>query len=231
MCSSDLTVPQALALMPPTAVEGWLIHALDIYDREGLYHGSAALKNVDGYAHTSCTGGDAVSFEEVSGILVIFLRGLSGRPLRVACGPDIFTDTETIHLPPRVALFPERDRNFQVYKAMAAHQWAQTRFGTFDANLVERFAGESDPAGAQSAFHALETIRLDACIGRRLPGLARTMLALRESRNAADELPVVAHALSAEGATVHDTLAALKQLPPGIAIPRDRKSTRLNSSH
>ena len=46
-------------------------------------------------------------------------------------------------------------------------QWAQTRFGSFRADIVERLAAYEDKERALLQFHALETLRLDA-VAKRL---------------------------------------------------------------
>ena len=75
--------------------------------------------------------------------------------------------------------FATRDENFRLYKAMAVHQWAQTWFGTWRLDLAQ--LSENLPRKEKSIrlFHALETLRLDACIGRELPGMYRDMQTLR----------------------------------------------------
>jgi hypothetical protein len=46
---------------------------------------------------------------------------------------------------------------------------------------IQGLLGEmAQPAGVLRRFHALETLRLDACIARDLPGLHRDMVALRQ---------------------------------------------------
>ena len=50
--------PQALALFGQPATEKWLLHALDAYDKEGLYPACAALKDLAGFKRrTDAAGG------------------------------------------------------------------------------------------------------------------------------------------------------------------------------
>jgi nitric oxide reductase NorD protein len=63
---------------------------------------------------------------------------------------------------------------------MAAHLWAQTWYGTYRLapgmpSLTETLVAYRDPKKALRLFHALETLRLNACIARELPGLYRDM--------------------------------------------------------
>jgi nitric oxide reductase NorD protein len=121
-----------------------------------------------------------VGFDDVHGVLELFVRGLSGRALKLEADTHAYTDTVTLFLPQRLARFQQQDRNFVLYKAMAAHLWAQTRYGTFRAGLSGALAAYPDVQRATALFHALETIRLDACIERDLPGLYRDLRGLRE---------------------------------------------------
>lgn len=65
---------------------------------------------------------------------------------------------------------------------MAVHQWAQNWYGTWRGNLVmEAIDCGRLKAAAIPGLHALETVRLDACLQRDLPGLAREFAALSEA--------------------------------------------------
>jgi len=45
--------PEALLKLDPATVEAWIIHAMDTFDREGMYRGSADLKNLDALTNAS----------------------------------------------------------------------------------------------------------------------------------------------------------------------------------
>ena len=76
-----------------------------------------------------------VTFDDISGVLELFVRGLSGRALKLESGEEIYTDTGTLYLPARVARLADREQNFRLFKAMAAHQWTQTYYGSFRDGL------------------------------------------------------------------------------------------------
>jgi len=208
-------VPQALRQLEAGGVEDWVVHAMDLYDKMGLYPACAVFRNIDGFAQEVHDKIHGMALEDVAGVLELFVRGLSGRSLKLDTGDTPYTDTETIYLPARVARLDDRDQNFRLYKAMVAHQWAQTRYGTFRLPLSEALAGYSDPARALRLFQILETIRLDAVLARDLTGLHREMTTLRTTLGeslcpAAWEARVAR--LHATGATVEDTLALLAEL-------------------
>jgi nitric oxide reductase NorD protein len=175
---------EAMSLMSLEDAEEWVVQAMDAYDKKGLFAATAVMKEVRDFASHSKQKSRGISFEEVSGVLEIFVHGLSGRRLKLEPSEETWTDTGTLYLPRRITRFTEREDNYQLYKTIVAHLWAQTRFGTFRRSasgegLVARLDRFPDPVRASAIFHALETVRLDACIARELPGLARSIAAVQ----------------------------------------------------
>lgn len=156
----------------------------------------------------------ASDFEAVSAFLQHFVIGLGGRPLGVATHRKVHTDTERIYLPERIGEFAERERNGALYKLIAAHLWAQARYGTWRRAAVEALSPWTGSPPVMAVFNALECVRLDACLARDLPGLARQMDALgyrseshrREWQALVDELP----ALTRPGATALDSIGLVE---------------------
>ncbi|UCH52552.1 MAG: nitric oxide reductase activation protein [Pseudomonadota bacterium] len=207
-------VPRALTLLDTDGVGQWALNALDVYDREGLYPGCAALKDVAAFAATAKLSAHAIDFEQVRTVLEHFVQGLSGRRLHLAAGPEVYTDTDTLFLPARISEFSERRANFDFYKAIVAHLWAQTWYGSF--RLPTEDGDAIGHERVMQSFYALETVRLDACIARDLPGLARDMAALQARVGAVQYPPSWTPALArmrAVDATARDSLHWAKQLP------------------
>ncbi|MDH3375611.1 MAG: VWA domain-containing protein [Gammaproteobacteria bacterium] len=200
--------------------ERWIVRAMDIYDRQGLYPGSAALREVEMFISDFVLRPSAVRFQDLSGVLEKYVRGLAGRALRLQVGEIAHTDSETLFLPATIARFDDQHHNRALYKSMLAHLWAQMWFGTFRGTADGLQAGVvvrryPDPERAAKLFHALETVRLDACICRELPGLGREMAMLRELEDAApfsDDWKHELAALREPGATVDKTLEILVRL-------------------
>ncbi|MDD5330272.1 MAG: VWA domain-containing protein [Sulfuricella sp.] len=212
-----------LAQLDHHVIGAWALHAMDTYDRAGLRPAIKAIKDLDNFvefAHERVAG---VLFEEIGGILLTFICGLSGRRLKLKEGETVHTDSETLFLPAVVARMQKADDNFALAKAMAAFLWAQTRFGTFRADLPTALAAYPDPEKALRHFHALETLRLDACIGRELPGLFREMARLRAELGEIQPLPKAwqryTRELTAVGATVFDSLRLLDDAYRGEVPP------------
>lgn len=206
---------QALGTLALEDAEAWIVQALDVYDRQGLYPGCAVFQDVAGFAARVAERDSAATFDEVAGMLEGFLRGLSGRRLTLQPDEAAWCDGETVYLPARLAVFPERGANRRLYKACAVHQWALTRYGSFRVDMERVAAGRPDPGRAARLYHTLETLRLDAVIARELPGLGREMAALQEAAGAAPlhgAWRESAGALADPGATPETSLAWLGRL-------------------
>jgi nitric oxide reductase NorD protein len=220
-------VPQAFCLLEPAAIEQWLIRAMDVYDKQGLYAGCAALARLEAFAAEAAAAARRVSLEEVRPLLERFVHGLAGRRLRIEAGEETITDTATLFLPAHESRFAERRDNFMLYKATAAYLWAQVWHGTFRTPagappLAELFGAFPDPARAQRLFHALETARLNARLAQELPGLYRDMQELQRLLGEVDYPPgweAVLARLSRPQASVLDSRELLPalyeaQIPP-----------------
>ncbi len=200
--------PEALRKLDRTSAESWIIHAIDTFDREGLYRGSSELKDLDAFIAAARSETQAATFEDAHNVLALFICGLSGRRLKLEAGSEAYTDTETIYLPARIAEHASRTQNFSIYKAMATHFWAQTRYGTFNCDPAQALASYPDPRQALGLFHYLETTRIDAIIARDLPGLAREISGLRGDA----PLPVACRRVLEPDATAADSLALVATL-------------------
>ena len=213
---------EMIARLDRHVVEAWALQAMDSYDRSGL---QAALKVVNDIElsrrlrHEHAAG---VVFDEIGAILFTFARGLSGRRLRLEQADQAYTDTETLYLPAVVAELETAEDNFQLCKATVAMLWAQTRFGTFHADLGAALARYEHVERALALFHMLETRRLECCIARELPGLHRTMLRLQrlDGPDAIDVLQPYALRLADARATVDDSLACLAEAYASPLEPR-----------
>ncbi len=209
-------VTAALQRMPTEDTEAWIIQAMDVYDKMGLYPAVAILTDISTFAQASENKARSVALEEVGPVLELFLQALSGRKLKLEPHEQAYTDTTTVYLPATLVLLPSREENLRLYKIMAAHLWAQTWFGTFQGNAPQRLVRHCqkfvDPAYAQALFHALETIRLDACLARELPGLYRELRTLQTTSQKSSRWAPYAARLEAPEASVDDTYAALDAL-------------------
>ncbi|MEJ2456149.1 MAG: nitric oxide reductase activation protein [Candidatus Thiodiazotropha sp.] len=166
---------KAMRLMDDPMIEAWVLQAMDVYDREGLHSALKVVQQIDLFVRQGRERASGAVYDEQAGILLPFVQGLSGRKLKLAQGDHVFTDTETIYLPAVMAHLPDPRDNFLLYKTAVAYHWAQVRFGSYHAALLELLADHPTPDLALRCYHALETERLNACLERELPGLYREM--------------------------------------------------------
>ena len=196
----------ALLEMDERMVEEWAMTAADNYDRKGLFPAMSVIRDLENFINTAHERAHGSLLDDEIGVLLPFLQGLSGRKLRLEASDGIYTDTETIFLPQVIAVFSDEKENFQLYKAMVAHHWAQIQFGTFRADLSQL------PEDQLIKFCSLETIRLDACIRNELPGLHRQMQALQnkfEQTTATGHHENITDILSSSDASVQTSIDLL----------------------
>ena len=208
--------PAALATLDANTAEVWIIQAMDSYDREGLHHGSQVFRDFSGFA-AGAGSRHAVRFEDVAPVLDLFVCGLSGRRMKIDTAPIAWTDTNTLYLPPRMALGADRAQNFLIYKMIITLLWAQSRHGTYTANIDAAVEHHTDPARALEWLNFLETVRLKAQIARVLPGLARDLTGLRGDTSDSDARYAP---LREANASVQDSISLLNTLRLTGDVPR-----------
>jgi nitric oxide reductase NorD protein len=196
----------ALRTLDAEAAERWIVCAVDAYDRDGLHAGGTAIR--EWRAFVGNAAGAAVSFESAARVLRLFVQGLAGRPMPVETAAHAYTDTERIYLPPLIDRQGRAHENFLLYKGTAALLWAQSRHGTYNADLAAAVAAFDDPSRALSLLNALETVRLEACIARALPGLAEDLDAIARDTPADARLS----RLREPSATVHESMSLMREM-------------------
>jgi nitric oxide reductase NorD protein len=209
-----LRVVDALDKMERRVIEAWAVRAADTFDREGLRPALEVIQKVDSFLANTHTLAEGVTFEEVEPILSTFVCGLSGRRLKLAQGESVYTDSETLYLPNISARLEKAKDNFLLCKAQVAFMWAQIRFGSFRVDFATAFDAYPDKEQALAAFHALDTLRLEGCLARELPGLWRDMQRLDSSCPSPDKgrLGGVSSRLQSPNATVNDVLELIPQV-------------------
>ena len=217
--------PPSLQLVDEENWDHWIVTLLETYDKKGVNGAINVMKNVDKYIQSISNAPTSVALQEVSRILESFVIGLNGRRLSVESSDVFYTDTETIHVPDISSEFNKRDDNFLLYKALVVHQWAQTWFGTWRMNVDILTKMYADPAHALALFHKLETIRLDACIECKLPGLAREMRRISppiKRQNLPKSWQQAIEKLGQTDTTVRDTMFFLETVYKEKHAPEDK---------
>jgi hypothetical protein len=91
--------------------------------------------------------------EDIQTVLRIYIEGLTGKTVEIAALSNVpqesrIGDGKTIHLPSAVAEFDDEEKDFRLYKVLAAHGAGQIEFGTF----------EKDTVGLRAAFADLSSL-------------------------------------------------------------------------
>ena len=199
----------ALKEMDEPMVGEWAMTAADHYDRKGQFPAMSIIRDLDNFIHTAHERAHGSMLEDEIGVLLPFLHGLSGRKLKLEASDTTYTNTETIFVPPVMAVFSDGKENFLLYKATVAHHWAQIQFGTFRTDLSQL------PEDQLIKFCSLETVRLDACIRNELPGLYRQMQSLQnkfEQQATSGQYEEIINTLSSGNASVKTTLNLLDKV-------------------
>ena len=222
--------PRSLQLVDEENWEDWINTIVNTYSEKGIEECIKTIRNIDEYVESHSAQPSSVTIDKVSRVLESFVVGLSGRYLSIETSDELYSDTEAIRLPSISSQFNKKEDNFNLLKAIAAHQWAQSWHGTWRMNveaLIKRF---QDPDRALSIFHKLETIRLDARIENELPGLARTMKALNNKTQSEEENPSnysqtwlrAIETLKDTNTTVKDTMFFLEAVYKDKHFPADK---------
>ena len=114
-----------------------------------------ALETRQSHEHLSETR-TGLPLEKIQTVLRIYIEGLTGKEVEIAPLTAIpqesrIGDGKTIYLPSTVAEFGSDEKDFRLYKVLAAHGAGQIEFGTFDRDTKElkaAFASLSDLYGA-----------------------------------------------------------------------------------
>lgn len=168
---------EAARLLPAAELKRWVDHAFYLLDSKGLEPAVSFLSRTDEASLASFMRPEGLQLEAAAQRLETYLRGLSGRDLKVRPSEDCYTDTSTVFLPHVMNMFSSPERNFLIYKLMAAHAWAQSAFGTFhpsrdgSADIGAFFEGFPERRLALDLYAVLEALRLEGFLRAELPGL------------------------------------------------------------
>ena len=205
----------ALSFMEQEMVEAWALHAMDMYDREGLRPALAVLQQSMDFIERNRERTQGIVLADKENIMQGFLNGLSGRKLKLAESDLAYTDTETIYLPPVEARLTTREDNFLLYKSTVAMLWSQIHYGTFRVPLLQEMERYEEPQRFLQLFQSLENLRLEGIISRELPGLYRELTGLK-NRLSAERLPPewieIQHNLIKPDTTAEDVLGLTHQM-------------------
>ena len=152
----------------------------------------AAITRRNARSNESAKGGAGLALEEVQQTLRLYVEGLTGHAVEIAplaAVPDEarIGDGRTIHLPSTVAEFGDDEKDFRLYKVLAAHAAGQIEFGTYERDVVDLQAAYTSIAElyAPENVDARDAFALDGYINE----MAKTngLLPEEEAQRAARE--------------------------------------------
>jgi len=184
------TVSSALDCFEPATLSEWVNSTLDQYEKKGLRAAQRYMDDVEGNFLCPLRGENGISFKQVRGHLLPYLRGLSGQSLDIAPHDIVHTDTTTVYVPHEIKLFANEADNVFIYKLLVSYQWAFIHYDSYTVcdgegpqvnagatggslwlqKFLEKF---DDPRLAGDIYHLLETIRVTGFLEEELPGLMR----------------------------------------------------------
>jgi nitric oxide reductase NorD protein len=200
-----LEVEKILEVIPLEQLSAWSTTVLDLYDIRGLLPAKEYISELGSDSDPSLGWGEGLALSDVTTVLENYAKGLTGRDIKIGRAEICYTDTETIYLPDKLAIFPEDDDHFLLYKLMVTHKWAQLAFGTYQLDLrqlqqslITNIQGQygielkadlpaidsfsslfPDPNLAMDIFNLAETVRLEHKICTELEGIGRAMVRIK----------------------------------------------------
>lgn len=182
-----LMAPNAIRHMDQQSFIAWIDLTITTFKKLGLDEALMILKDFYNFSLCSTECYPSCQFDDVSRFLHYFVRGLGGREMRIMSDHSTFTDTGTLFLPGSIDLFPSAELNFTLYKLIATHLWAQTRYGTWRYSITKKLVENCLSEDKLAVFNRLECLRIDESVRRDFPGLYREFRVLGDKDLAARE--------------------------------------------
>lgn len=204
-------VTSSLSCLHLSQLAPWVKEILAVYEEQGLMQAGQFMADVERNYLCRMRGEAGVTFDEAASRLKFYARGIAGRDLVLAPGPETYTDTGTIFLPPEITFLQNTLESFQLYKLLITFQWGLIACGTFkdrplqDNQALRDLAGSAastaevlgledfctcfaDPLLALDCYHLLATVQVKGWLMQRFRGLMRDcaglLLKLQELRPA-----------------------------------------------
>ena len=200
-----LEVEKVLEVIPLEQLSAWSTTVLDLYDVRGLLPAKEYISESGTDRDLSLQWGEGLALSDVANVLENYAKGLAGRDIKIGRAETCYTDSETIYLPVKLAVFPDDGDHFLLYKLMVTHKWAQIAFRTYQLDLsrlqqrltpyIEAQYGTElktdlpaidalcslfpDPHLIEDIFNFAETVRLEHQIDLELEGMGRAMARIK----------------------------------------------------
>ena len=225
------SVPDILARVTPEGLDAWYERGSDLLDTT-VEGGEAFFRMESGLGEEVLDGlSPRVDLDRVADILRMYCKALTGDDVAIAPSSGLAerhigwisadmpsTEGGSIFLPDSIRQYPDRERNFGLYKVYSTHQAGHLEFGSFHFQFDRpgpvfgssgraRLSAEPRPEGqpltemerffdlfkdrqlASDLFAIAEDSRVDACILREYSGIRLALQAVQQTEIAGRETP------------------------------------------
>jgi nitric oxide reductase NorD protein len=199
LCYSYISsVKGALACLPDDTLTHWVGNILDIYEKSGLRAAQQFMGDVETNFLCRIRGEAGLNFTDAALRLTPYAGSIIERRISLTPGPAIYTDTESIFLPPKLTKCTTDTDNFLLYKLIttfqiviimqstyefclpADHELIIKLIKTYKPNAVPEhitlenyFSIFPDPHLAEDLFTLSEGLRATRFLAAAFPGLWR----------------------------------------------------------
>lgn len=182
LCFSYLTEGSvAIRRLSADLIPEWVRRILGLYEKKGLVGAREFMADIDKYFLGPIRGEAGVALDEVSSVLLPYIRGVSGLHLNIESAAMPGTDTMTIYLPEFLDQFLEREKNILLYKVLITFQWGHIASGVYKEIFADEEIGRdrdplarySDRKMAVDLLAALQFRKVFCFLAAELPGLIR----------------------------------------------------------
>lgn len=157
LCYSYLTCADAaFSCLNEAQISGWVATILDIYEKKGLKAAQTFMTDVEKNYLCLLRGETGVRLSDVGSLLLSYGKGVYKELAAIEGAEEVYTDTASIFLPRKLAIFPGEEENFLLYKLMVTSQLFLVKARTYELTidggssladkLRERFRPEMVPA-------------------------------------------------------------------------------------
>ncbi|MFO7607201.1 MAG: VWA domain-containing protein [Desulfurivibrionaceae bacterium] len=247
LCYSYLAcADKALSCLNVEQVSGWVAALLDIYEKEGLKAAQAFMADVESNYLCLLRGETGVRLADVAPRLLPYAKSILKILESFEKAGEVFTDTASIYLPGKLAIFAGEAENFLLYKLIISSQLSLIRggtclasidpaalpagklpTGTLSGSITARLELEElwnlfpDPRLAEDIFTLAEGWRVSRDLAANFPGLWRDCHDLRQDL-VKRRPPLTAMPEKSRMVEILSRYLISGRIPPGHGLDEDR---------
>ncbi len=215
LCYSYISsAKNALDCLPTGRLNQWVGNILDTYEKDGLRAAQQFMGDVETNFLCRIRGEAGLDFSEAAPRLMPYADSILGRRIFLTGGSAIYTDTESIFLPPKLTKCSTDIDNFLLYKLITTFQLGIIILSTYGFSLPSEhgllkkiiksyrnravlgpvtlenfFSIFPDPHLAEDLFTLSEGLRVSRYLAASFPGLWRDTEKIRLELAASRTLP------------------------------------------